>query len=355
MDIFEITTVTAFEWLCPEWRALWERTPQAGPFQHPDWLLPWWRHMGGGELFVTAIYECGELAAVAPFYLYRDEETGDPQLTLLGNGITDSCDILVDQSRVDVLRNLKEHLWLSAAKGVWNRYDCRDIPGHSSLIPIMQSLFGAAAAEDEPRVVVPLEKWKINENDALPAKIRADLRRRHKRAAEIGEIRLELAEGERVSEAMETLFALHARRWAIRGQQGVLRQANVEDFHREIAERFRQRGWLRLYLLYIADRVGAVNYGFSVKGCTYSYIGGFAPEFASLGLGRIIMHQIIHEAVAEGATKFDFLRGQEDYKLRWGGKVVPQYRLRSGHLSTETGEPKSEREQVFDAASPTRL
>jgi len=108
-----------------------------------------------------------------------------------------------------------------------------------------------------------------------------------------------------------------------------------------------------LYLLYIGDRVAAVNYGFSVKSCTYSYIGGFAPEFASLGLGRMIIDHILRAAVAEGATKFDFLRGQEEYKLRWGGKVVPQYRLRSQHLSRERSARNSEREQVFDPASPT--
>jgi len=162
IDIFEISTLTGFEWLCPEWIALWERTPQAGPFQHPDWLLPWWRHIGRGELIVRAICDCGELAAVAPFYVYSNEETGARQLTLIGNGITDTCDIVVDRSRADVLGILKEQLSSSAAKGAWNTYDFRDIPEHSPLIPIMEGLDGAAAVDDEPRVVVPLEKWKNN-------------------------------------------------------------------------------------------------------------------------------------------------------------------------------------------------
>jgi CelD/BcsL family acetyltransferase involved in cellulose biosynthesis len=48
-----------------------ERLPGATPFQHPDWLLPWWRHIGGGVLFVIAIQDGGELA---PFYVHADDK-----------------------------------------------------------------------------------------------------------------------------------------------------------------------------------------------------------------------------------------------------------------------------------------
>jgi CelD/BcsL family acetyltransferase involved in cellulose biosynthesis len=103
----------------------------------------------------------------------------------------------------------------------------------------------------------------------------------------------------------------------------------VEAFHHEVAQRFAQRRWLRLYRLYFGTRMAAANYGFYLRSRAYSYIGGFDPDLANLSPGRIIIHQAICDAAQEGAVEFDFLRGAEEYKYRWGGKTRAQHRLRS--------------------------
>lgn len=326
MDVVEITNSAALERIYPDWVALWEQLPGATPFQHPDWLLPWWRHVGAGALFVIAVQDRGGLSALAPFYVHADEQAGVRQLTLLGNGITDSCDVLIDPARSDLLQRMAAELSGSRER-VWNACDFRDIPACSVLLALMRDAFGARQQEDDPRVVVPLASWSSEESDPLPAKIRADLRRRRKRAEAIGRVRLVLAEQHSTADALEELFALHSSRWNALGQSGVLSEPKVAAFHLDVAERFGRRGWLRLYNLQIGNRVAAANYGFFVNGRAYSYIGGFAPEFAHLGVGRLILHDIIRHAAAEGAAEFDLLRGQEDYKLKWGGRLVQQYRF----------------------------
>jgi CelD/BcsL family acetyltransferase involved in cellulose biosynthesis len=326
MQVLEITNPTALERIYPSWVSLWERVPTATPFQHPDWLLPWWRHLGGGALFVIAIQDGGDLAALAPFYVHQDEKAGVRQLTLLGNGITDTCDLLIEKDRPNVLHRLT--MQLSGSRwNVWDGCDFRDVPGCSALIPLMQGAFGAEVVGDEPRVVVALESWTKDEGGALPTRIRADLRRRRKRAEEVGGVRFELAKQGCIRDSLECLFALHTARWNALGQSGVLGQPNVAAFHLEVAERFGRRGWLRLYRLHIGGRIGAANYGFCVRRRAYYYIGGFATEFAQLGPGGLILDEMIRQAAAEGATEFDFLRGHEDYKLKWRGKVVQQYRM----------------------------
>jgi len=327
MDVYEITNAAALQRIYPSWVSLWERLPAATPFQHPDWLLPWWCRIGGGALYAIAIQDRGELVALAPFYVHANEGTGVRQLTLLGNGITDICDVLIDKDRRHVLQHLTEQLSQSRCN-VWDACDFRDVPRRSALIPVMRSSFGADVVDDEPRVVVALENWtKDTEGGALPKKIQADLRRRRKRAEEIGSVRFELVKQHCIRDTLESLFALHTARWNALGQSGVLGESNVVAFHLEVAERFGRRGWLRLSRLHIGDRVGAVNYGFCVRRRAYYYIGGFAAEFAQLGPGGLIVDEMIRQAAAEGATELDFLRGQEDYKLKFGGKVVHQHRV----------------------------
>jgi CelD/BcsL family acetyltransferase involved in cellulose biosynthesis len=64
------------------------------------------------------------------------------------------------------------------------------------------------------------------------------------------------------------------------------------------------------------------------KGRVFYYIGGFDPDHEALGLGTVLVGHAIAEAEAEGCCSFDFLRGQESYKYRWGAVDRPSYARR---------------------------
>jgi CelD/BcsL family acetyltransferase involved in cellulose biosynthesis len=59
----------------------------------------------------------------------------------------------------------------------------------------------------------------------------------------------------------------------------------------------------------------------------YDYIGGFDPQFSSLSPGSLLIGHAIEQAEAEGAAHFDFLRGAEAYKYRWGAVDEPMFTL----------------------------
>jgi hypothetical protein len=62
--------------LRPEWRALWRRCPAATPFQSPAWLLPWWRHLGGGELLAIAVRDGERLVGDGPLAATKEQLAG---------------------------------------------------------------------------------------------------------------------------------------------------------------------------------------------------------------------------------------------------------------------------------------
>lgn len=131
-----------------------------------------------------------------------------------------------------------------------------------------------------------------------------------RRAASIGEDCLDAAMGD--------LFRLHERRWANCGESGVCGDPRVQGFHRAAAARLLSAGMLRLYRLRIAGAVAAVYYGVTAKGTAYAYLGGFDPSQPRLSPGLQIIGHAIEQAIAEGASRFDFLRGTEGYKHAWG-------------------------------------
>jgi hypothetical protein len=92
--IEQVTSEVAMDRLVPEWRALWQRVPNATPFQSPEWLLSWWDCFGNGAPFVLTDREDGQLIAVLP--LYHLDEAGCCKLLPVGISLSDYLDALVD-------------------------------------------------------------------------------------------------------------------------------------------------------------------------------------------------------------------------------------------------------------------
>lgn len=325
MHLVEIVSTVALEALRSEWAALWDRCGHASLFQHPDWLLPWWRHLGGRGLWTLAIRSGDGLVGVAPLFIHSGAD-GRRQVTLIGNGVSDSCDILVDQETPRAARLLLEHL--AARAGDWDACDFRDLPATSVLLAQIPGRLAATRQEDTPCLVLDLGQARSDLVDTVPSGVLRKLRQGQRRATARGGMRIDMADAQTLESSLTALFALHASRWAERGEAGVLGAPAVEAFHREVADRLLHRGWLRLYRLHVGDELAGVLYGFQPRDRFYSYIGGFDPRFNACSPGALLLEHAIFEAVRAGGREFDFLRGAESYKYRWGARDRAQYRVR---------------------------
>jgi CelD/BcsL family acetyltransferase involved in cellulose biosynthesis len=127
----------------------------------------------------------------------------------------------------------------------------------------------------------------------------------------------EVATATQTEEYLEALFRLHADRW--RGD-GVLGEAAIREFHRKAAPAFAARGWLRFHGIRVDGKLRAVLYAFARRGRIYYYLSGFDPDLEPYGPGSLLIHDAIGHGIAVGDTIFDFLRGTEAYKYRWGAE-----------------------------------
>jgi CelD/BcsL family acetyltransferase involved in cellulose biosynthesis len=56
-------------------------------------------------------------------------------------------------------------------------------------------------------------------------------------------------------------------------------------------------------------------------GGSYSFfIGGFEPELMRWSVGTCLFSRVLRHAIEEGATEFDFLKGEEITNTLWGTK-----------------------------------
>ena len=87
-----VNSIAGLEALREEWRALWLGDPHATPFQSPEWLIPWVRHLyGGGQIWTVAQRREGRLVSLLPLFRWGTELE---MLSFLGAGVTDYLDLI---------------------------------------------------------------------------------------------------------------------------------------------------------------------------------------------------------------------------------------------------------------------
>jgi CelD/BcsL family acetyltransferase involved in cellulose biosynthesis len=310
LTVVELSSIDELNALEGDWSDLALRCPNATPFQHPGWVLPWYRHFGSGELFVLAVRDEGRLQAVLPLFLHGWE--GRRQLTILGTGISDYLDVLFDpEAAADCVAAILAYL--AGQRSRWDVCSWQDLPAHS---PLLCGL--GVRTQAQPCVSLPLGMA------SLPHGLKRNIRRYTERLTGLGELRFETHCDPGV---LSDLFTLHGQRWGEIGEAGVLHEGAVQSFHREAARRLSRVGALRLYRATLDGRAIGVVYGYVWAGTFYSYLGGFDPELKACSPGTVILAYAIQQAIEEGLRNWDFLRGEEPYKFTWGGVVVPKYNL----------------------------
>jgi CelD/BcsL family acetyltransferase involved in cellulose biosynthesis len=335
LHIQEVTTTEALEELRPEWSALWARCPTATPFQSPEWLIPWWRYIGTGELWTLALRYRGHLVGLAPLYIYKKPDSSEREVFLVGIATSDYLDALFE---CDFTSHGTAAVFahLDAARHRWDVSDLQQLRRES---PLLQATIPQGWQEEvstqESCLVLTLPAGADELPELIPYRLRRNLGYYWRRAEKAGPVRVKRADENDVDDLLESLFQLHSARWSSRGLAGVLAPAAVRKAHQETAPALLSLGILRLYTLSLADRLVAVLYGFTHsmagKRRSYAYLSGFDPAFAWLSPGTLLFDHSIREAIREDAAEFDFLRGREAYKYHWRPHERLTYRRRLRH------------------------
>ena len=318
LTVEEITSSDALEALREQWAALWREDDEATPFQSPEWMLAWWRHLAGQGLWTLAVRRAGELVGLAPLFVWTNPGTGERQVTLLGTGVTDHLALVTRPDvRSEVAAAVLAHLADHADR--WDIALLQDLSPDSPLVTT-PAPNGIASTVDNPEVCPTLAVPE--DADGLRGVVSSSrlkrLRYCRRRAERMGDVVFERADGESIDRCFDALLRLHGLRWAERGEPGVLDDPRVEAFHREVCRGFAALGTLRLYVLSVGGRQAAAFYGFQHRGRLFYYLGGFDPAMGDVEPGTLVIAHAVEQAVREGVREVDFLRGREPYKYAWG-------------------------------------
>lgn len=152
-------------------------------------------------------------------------------------------------------------------------------------------------------------------------KERHEIRRKARRYARgLGEVRLRTRHG--AGWEFDEFVRLHR---LASGAKGQFMDEETTPMFRQLAD---LGGW-RIDLLESGDRqASACVFGYSDSEGYYLYNSSFDPAHSSLSPGVVLLTTLIERVIAEGLSRFDFLKGSETYKRRLGAEHRPLFTVR---------------------------
>ena len=316
----------AFSALVPRWRAVLGADPAASVFHTPQYLSTWWSEFGAGvrPRIVELTNEAGDPTGVAPLAVHPDgvmRFAGDHDTTDYRGPIS------APEDRDAVATSTIE----AAARDDWRAFEMDNLAsdtGWPEAFSRAAKAAGYAVIEERgvdncPRVPIPGSYDAYLQ--ALPGKLRHEIRRKGRRLArDAGPYAIRLSTEHTLDDDLDLFFAMHR---SSDGPKGRFMHPGRATFFGSFAWMLFSQGWLRIALLEIDGEAWAGCYAYSFRGVWGVWNSAYDHRRRELAPGMVLMSECIRLAAEEGCVTFDFLRGTEPYKYRFGATDVPLVRL----------------------------
>ena len=321
------------------WNALVEQSIADTPFSRYEYLSEWWKTLGGGEwhvgvdgrpplLVLISATENDRLLGIAPLFIA--EYDGQRALMLVGSiEISDYLDLIVrEQDLPRFLSGLLDFLSTHADK--WSALDWYNLPDSSPTLAALKAEAETRGWTYHEEIYRPTPRIPLNGSfeeylSRIDKKQRHEIRRKMRRAAESDKkVEFTIVDGkENIDPEINAFLDLMVHDTskaeflhpAMREQMTV----TIQNAH--------AHGYLWLAFLEVEGDKVAASLNFDYKNKLWGYNSGVSREHMELSPGWVLLAHTIQWCCENGRYEFDFMRGDEEYKYRFGG--VNKYVMRA--------------------------
>jgi CelD/BcsL family acetyltransferase involved in cellulose biosynthesis len=308
-----------------KWNALLAESITDVPFLRYEYLNAWWETRGGGEwpqaeLALVSASQGGDLVGIAPLFLA--EHDGCPKLLLLGSiEISDYLDLIVRPADLPRFLPALLDVFASSYAPAWGGFDWYNLPEASPILPALRAESarrGWDLREEiyRPTPYIPLPGDFETYLAGIDKKQRHEIRRKMRRADEGSQrVRWYIVTDEATLDAeAEACCRLMAQDPA---KQAFLTQTMRSQMKATIHAAF-QAGYLQLAFMEVDGQKAAGYLNFDYGGRIWVYNSGLDQGFRELSPGWVLLGRLLQWANEHGRREFDFMRGDEEYKYRFG-------------------------------------
>ena len=273
--------------------------PLVGPFPGASFVEVWWRHRGSGR---PVVVESRDSALACVFDDGVLHLAGEADLTdyhsPLGSGLSGLVDGLIG----------------SVPPGTPLVFD--SLPEEAA-VPLAAALsvvgVEVSATGDTATMTLDLPDDVDGYLAGLEGKHRHEIRRKRRRFEEAfgaPGLRREVS-------GFNAFVEMHR---AAPGDKGGFMTAEMEAFFGDL---LKTPGWVLDLLVGASGAPIAAAVGFEDDGAYYLYNSSFDPAAADVSPGIVLCDELIRTEIGAGLQRFDFLKGREGYKRRFGAVPRP--------------------------------
>jgi CelD/BcsL family acetyltransferase involved in cellulose biosynthesis len=321
-----------------EWNALLDKSVHHVPFLRHEYLRIWWQRRGGGEwpaeaeLAVVTARQDGQLVGIAPLFKTSDPQ-GQTRLLLLGSiEISDYLDLIVAPDDLDAFVTELLPFLAGPQLGDWQVLDLYNLVDSSPTLAALERAatglswgFQTEKLQHSPYIPLPGD-WETYLSK-IDKKQRHEIRRKMRRAEESGAaIRWyfvsDPAEFEPAMQAFVGLMQQDEDKAAF-----FRRSPDMLPTMLETARCAFERGCLGLAFLEINGQKAAGYFCFDYLNRIWVYNSGIDRSLMEYSPGWVLLGYLLQWANETKRSEFDFMRGDEEYKYRFG--AVDRFVLRA--------------------------
>ncbi len=316
-----------------EWNDLLKESVSDTPFLRHEYQRGWWEHRGGGEwqnaqLVLVSAREDGRLIGIAPLFVAEYE--GKSALLLVGSiEISDYLDLIVrmdDHSRF--ITGLLDFL-ASTIPDNWSTVDWYNLPDSSPTLATLKAEAESRGWAHLEEMYRPTPRIALNGSfdeylSRVEKKQRHEIRRKMRRAIESERgVRWFISDMADPEAEIDSFLKLMEQD---QGKASFLREPMRAQM-RDVIRTAHENGWLWLAFLEADGQRIAAALNFDYENKLWGYNAGVNRDFMDLSPGWVLLGYVLEWCCQNGRYEFDFMRGDEDYKYRFGG--VNKYVMRA--------------------------
>ncbi len=299
-----------------EWADLHRVDPEATFFHTPTYLKLFWEEFGAHGLQVAFVTEGEAPVAVAAFDLT------DGLLTFLGGfDVTDYMGPVGAPGRRE--QAAKELLTGLAAREDWDLADLRSLPEGGTWLPLLAGAardagLRAEVGDDGVALMLPLPRTFEAYLAGLTGKLRHEIRRKERRLREaFPAARLVDSGPDTLTDDLGRFLDLHR---SSPGEKGKFMHPGMELFFRRLGSALLPDGVFRLVFLESDGQKLAGAVAFRWEGSLHLYNSAYDHGLARVAPGMVLVSELIKDLVASGCDRLDMLKGDLEYKYRFGAR-----------------------------------
>jgi CelD/BcsL family acetyltransferase involved in cellulose biosynthesis len=295
-----------------EWKDLYLRSAPRNPFLSHAWTDACWQAQNAdAELFLAALRDSGRLVAVAPLCVQK--RAGFRLLRFIADDRSDYLGFLCESGIAGLEQQLLDHVLATSRE--WDLALLRDLTDsytrlHTVALP---AAFRSHRIEWIRAPYCKAEGDWDSFHKSGPSWFR-EMRKRSRRFSRDGH-RAECFKGLEAVKHLDDVAEIEAHSWKRREQSMRLQVGEGREILQRAFETLGTRGEMELWLAFVEDRPVAFQIDFVMDDRVWHYQCAYDERYRHTRAGSILTYKALEEAWQRGVREFDYLSGEEGYKL----------------------------------------